>query len=59
MEFKDLTKRDIQYLKKCYTDSSIKWEDKLTMMSEHIGKSNRKHKTINKRKCKKVNERII
>ena len=41
MEFKDLTKRDIQYLKKCYTDSSIKWEDKLTMMSEHIGKSTR------------------
>lgn len=41
MKFKDLTEKDISFIRSIYFDGSINWEDKMTQLSSYIGKSRR------------------
>jgi len=41
MRFNELNDSDIEYIRKIYFDTSIKWEDRMTQLATFIGKSRR------------------
>jgi len=41
MRFKELTQDNKDFIKQTYLDKSIKWEDRMKMLSEYTGKSSR------------------
>ncbi len=41
MRFKELTQENKDFIKRTYLDTSISWEDRMTILSEYTGKSSR------------------